>query len=465
MSRVAAILNADVMSENGTAAIAPREHKSAGKALRDRVPRAAHANLKIGSRRDPLRILRKSDENRIPELVPIRYGRMLQSPFTFFRGAASVMAADLHHTPATGTKVQACGDCHLKNFGGFATPERNVVFDINDFDETLPAPWEWDVKRLATSFVIAMRDNRLSDGAAREVALTCVEEYRKEIRELASLDPLELWYTKLTAEDFLRLVPARVAERLAARIAKATAKRGADIDYPKLAEVVGGRVRIKDNPPLIFHPEEVHNEDFETRVDAILNSYRETLADDRRALFERYRFIDAAIKVVGIGSVGTRCWIVLMMSGGNEPLFLQFKQANASVLEEHAGKSVYPHHGQRVVMGQRLMQAASDIFLGWTTGPAGDYYVRQLRDAKIGPNVETFDADDFSAFAEACGWNLARAHAKSGNAAVIAGYLGKSDEFDQAVADFAEKYADLTERDHAALSEAVKDGKVEIFTG
>lgn len=454
-----------MITENGTAAAAPREHKGIGKALRDRVPRASHANLKIESRRDPLRILHKSDGGRIPELVPIRYGRMLQSPFTFFRGAASVMAADLSHTPKTGTKVQACGDCHLKNFGGFATPERNIVFDINDFDETLPAPWEWDVKRLAASFVVAMRDNGLSESAAREATLICLEEYRKEIRELASLDPLELWYTKLTAEDFLELVPARAAERLAARIAKTTAKRGSDVDYPKLAEVVGGRVRIKDNPPLIFHPQEVQAEDFEAQVDAILSSYRATLTEDRRFLLERYRFVDAAIKVVGIGSVGTRCWIVLLMSGANEPLFLQFKQANASVLEAYAGQSEYPHHGQRVVVGQRLMQAASDIFLGWTTGPAGDYYVRQLRDAKIGPNVETFDSDDFAAFAEACGWNLARAHAKSGNAAVIGGYLGKSDEFDRAVADFAKKYADLTERDHAALKEAVKNGKVEIFTG
>jgi uncharacterized protein (DUF2252 family) len=454
-----------VISENGIAAIAPREHRSVGKALRDRVPRASHANLKIDSRRDPLRILHRSDADRIPELVPIRYGRMLQTPFTFFRGAASIMAADLHHTPATGTKVQACGDCHLKNFGGFATPERNIVFDISDFDETLPAPWEWDVKRLAASFIVAVRDNGLSEDVGREATLICLEEYRKEIRELASLDPLELWYTKLTAEDFLKLVPSRAAQRLAARIAKASAKRGADIDYPKLAEVVGERVRIKDNPPLIFHPQEMQAEDFEERVGAILSSYRETLADDRKVLLERYRFVDAAIKVVGIGSVGMRCWIVLLMSGGDEPLFLQFKQANASVLEEYAVKSEYPHHGQRVVMGQRLMQAASDIFLGWTTGPAGDYYVRQLRDAKIGPNIETFDADDFAAFAEACGWNLARAHAKSGNAAVIAGYLGKSDEFDQAVADFAKKYADLTERDHAALKEAVKNGKIEIFTG
>jgi uncharacterized protein (DUF2252 family) len=453
-----------VATTNGIAAVAPREHKSVGKALRERVPRASQADLKIRPRRDPLRILRQADEGRIPELIPIRYGRMLQSPFTFFRGAAAVMGADLNHTPKTGTKVQACGDCHLKNFGGFATPERNIVFDINDFDETLPAPWEWDVKRLATSFVVAARDNGLSESVARDVTLICLEEYREQIRKLASVDPLEVWYTKLTADDFLKLLPARDEARVAARIEKAVAKRGSDIDYPKLAEVVGGQVRIKDSPPLIFHPEEVRFEDFETRVDAILSAYRESLPDDRRILLERYRFVDAAIKVVGIGSVGTRCWIVLLMSGANEPLFLQFKQAQASALEDYAGKSEYAHHGQRVVMGQRLMQAASDIFLGWTTGPAGDFYVRQLRDAKIGPTVETFDEPQFAAFAKACGWNLARAHAKSGNAAVIGGYLGKSDEFDKAVADFAKTYADVTERDHAALKEAVKNGKVEVLT-
>jgi uncharacterized protein (DUF2252 family) len=419
--------------------------------------------LKVDPQRDPLQILRQADDGRIPELVPIRYGRMLQSPFTFFRGAASVMAADLRHTPNTGTRVQACGDCHLKNFGGFATPERNVVFDINDFDETLPAPWEWDVKRLAASFVVAMRDNGLSERDARDVTLFCLEEYRDEIRKLASVDPLDVWYTKLTAEDFLELLPASDRGRVAARIAKTVAKRGSDIDYPKLAEVVEGRVRIKDSPPLIFHPEEAKAEDFEARAGEVLSSYRETLAEDRKILFDRYRFVDAAIKVVGIGSVGTRCWIALLMSAANEPLFLQIKQANASVLEEYAGRSEYPHHGQRVVMGQRMMQAASDIFLGWTSGPAGDFYVRQLRDAKIGPNVETFEEPQFAAFARACGWNLARAHAKSGNAAVIGGYLGKSDEFDEAIADFAKKYADLTERDHAALKEAVKAGKVEIF--
>jgi uncharacterized protein (DUF2252 family) len=438
----------------------PQDSIAAGRALRDRVPRVAHAGLKR-AKRDPLAILCAADASRLPELVPIRYGRMLASPFAFYRGSAGVMAADLAHTPATGVSVQACGDCHLKNFGGFATPERNVVFDINDFDETLRAPWEWDVKRLATSFVLAIRENGLSARAAHDVAVTCVRAYRSGIHEFSNLDPLAVWYAKIAADDFLGRVSRSTRIRVAKRIAKATAKRDSEIDYPKLTEIVHGEIRIHDRPPLIFHPEARRTPEFASAVERILNDFRDTLPPDRRVLFDRYRFVDAAIKVVGVGSVGTRCWIVLLMSPAGEPLFLQVKQANASVLEPYAGKSEYSHHGQRVVMGQRLMQAASDIFLGWTTGPAGDFYVRQLRDAKISANVETFDEAMFAVYAQACGWNLARAHAKSGDAWMMRGYLGKNDSFDEAIAGFAKAYADLAERDHALLKEAVKSGKLE----
>jgi hypothetical protein len=442
----------------------PQAWLEAGKALRERVSRASQRELKLRSRRDPLDILHEADADRLAELVPIRYGRMLASPFAFYRGSAAVMAADLSHTPSTGIVVQACGDCHLKNFGGFATPERNIVFDINDFDETLPAPWEWDVKRLAASFVLAVRENGLSDEVAHDVTASCVRSYRKTIRGLCEDDPLTVWYSKIKAEDFLALLPPAERDRVARRIEKAGGKRGSEVDYPKLAEAVHGETRIKDSPPLIFHPEISHTPEFALGVEKILKDYRKTLAEDRRILFDNYRFVDAAIKVVGIGSVGTRCWIALLMSSANEPLFLQFKQAHASVLEPYTEKSAYSHHGQRVVIGQRLMQAASDIFLGWTTGPGGDYYVRQLRDAKISANVETFDQELFNVYARACGWNLARAHAKSGNPWMVGGYLGKSDAFDEAIAQFAKAYADQAERDHAALKSAVKAGKVEAYT-
>jgi uncharacterized protein (DUF2252 family) len=436
----------------------------AGKALRERVSRASHAGWRAPSHRDPLAVLREADADRITALVPIRYGRMLQSPFTFYRGAAAVMAADLAESARTDIMVQACGDCHLKNFGGFATPERNIVFDINDFDETLPAPWEWDVKRLAVSFALAARANGLSDDVARATAVRCARSYRKGMLRYAEMRPLDLWYARFGPDDFYQHTPDPERKaRLQRRIEKAVAQPGADQDYPKLAQVVHGEVRIRDNPPLIFHPEETRADGFRATAEDVLARYRETLADDRRVLLDRFRFVDAAIKVVGIGSVGTRCWIALLMSASNDPLFLQLKQASASVLEPFAGKSVYEHHGQRVVMGQRLMQAASDIFLGWVTGPAGDFYVRQLRDAKISPLVETFDAPMFAAYARMCGRNLARAHAKSGDAPLVSAYLGKSDDFDEAIGTFSMTYADQTERDHAALKAAVSAGTIEVY--
>jgi uncharacterized protein (DUF2252 family) len=400
----------------------------------------------------------------VPDLIPIRYGRMLQSPFTFFRGAAGIMAADLAAGPTTGIHVQACGDCHLLNFGGFATPERNIVFDINDFDETLPAPWEWDVKRLVASFVLAARANGLSDSAGRDAAMACARSYRTRLHDVAAMSPLEAWYARITAEDVIGLVgEPDMKKRVRRRIDKAQEQRGSELDFPKLAEMVGGQVRIKDQPPLIFHLDLVREEGFRAFLDKAMADYRESLPDDRRALLDRYRLVDVAIKVVGIGSVGRYCSIGLFMSSSNQPLFLQFKQATASVLEPHAGKSLYTHAGQRVVQGQRLMQSSSDIFLGWVTGLEGrQVYVRQLRDAKIKPLVETFNRGMLATYGELCGWALARAHGRASHPWLIGGYLGTSDTFDKAMGDFAIAYADQTERDHAALKAAVGAGRIGV---
>lgn len=447
--------------------LSPDERAAAGKALRKKTPRKAHAKWKRPAHRaDPVALLRAADADRIPELVPIRYGRMLPSPFVFYRGSAGVMAADLAHTPASGIRVQACGDCHLMNFGGFATPERNILFDINDFDETLPAPWEWDVKRLAASFVLAARSNGVSNGNGRDIAEACVRSYRKRMREYAQMHPLEVWYARVAAEEFTKPLPASIRARVEARIEKASKHHSSELDYPKLAGMVGGKIGIHDAPPLIYHPEGSRVPEFQKILGQVFRDYRETMAEDHRVLIDRYRPVDAAIKVVGVGSVGRRCWIVLMMSESNHPLFLQFKEAVASVLEPYAGASVHPHHGQRVVAGQRLMQPASDIFLGWVTAKTTgkQFYVRQLRDAKIKPLVETFDAELLDLYANACGWVLARAHAKAGDAATIGGYLGNSDEFDDAVAKFAVAYADQAERDYAALKTAVRSGKVQVST-
>jgi uncharacterized protein (DUF2252 family) len=441
------------------------EVSAAGKSLRDQVPRSSHAVWKPpANRENPLAVLRASDVGRLRQLLPIRYGRMLQSPFTFYRGAAAVMAADLAGTPATGIRVQACGDCHLLNFGGFATPERNILFDINDFDETSPAPWEWDVKRLVASFVLAARSNALRDADGLAAAVACARSYREHMSQYAQMSPLEIWYARITSEDILGLLSdAGVKEKVRRRIAKAKGQRASEIDYPKLAGMVGGEVRIHDNPPLIFHPEQLRRKGFQAWMEENIAAYRKTLTDDRRALLDRYHIVDYALKVVGIGSVGTRCGIALLMSVANEPLFLQFKEARRSVLELHAGKNPYRHHGQRVVMGQRLMQPASDVFLGWITGKYGVHgYVRQLRDAKIKPLVETFTAEMLAAFGEACGWALARAHAKAGSPIRISGYLGTSDTFDEAMGKFALAYADQTERDHAALKAGVRAGKIEV---
>ena len=438
------------------------ERIAAGKALRDAAPLATHAGWKPPKKRlDPIKILEEQNKTRIPSLVPIRFGRMMQSPFAFLRGAAAIMAADLAGTPTSGIRVQACGDCHLINFGVFATPERGLIFDINDFDETLPAPWEWDLKRLATSFVVAGRNNGLREKDCRAAAREIAREYRTQMAEFARMRVLDVWYSKLELETFLAQTnDPKFVRKMRAKVKKAR-KSESDI-FPTMTTLRDGRVMIKDEPPLIFHLGDPTEKKAAGIIFRYIERYRETLSEHHQALFDRFRFIDIANKVVGIGSVGTSCYVVLFMASTYDPLFLQFKEANASVLEPYAGKSLYKHHGQRVVIGQRLMQSASDIFLGWTTGRNRNrhFYVRQLRDWKIKPVVESFNASRLVSYAQATGWTLARAHARSEKAPEIRGYLGKKDIFDDAIVKFAEDYADQTERDHAALVKAVRSGRI-----
>jgi uncharacterized protein (DUF2252 family) len=444
---------------------AREKRKAAGKALRDKCPRRVHATWKPhAERRDPIELLIESAVDRMPQLLPIRYGRMMQSPFVFYRGAAAIMAADLVQTPVTGVFVQACGDCHLLNFGGFATPERNVVFDINDFDETLPAPWEWDVKRLATSCVIAGQHNGFNKTEAREMAVRCVESYRTHIKNFAQMSVMERWYARISADDILGAIRMKKwREQVEARLAKATARTALEDDFPKLASVESGTPRIKDNPPLIFHETIRGAEEYAHAVQVAFRKYRETLSDVHRELLDRFEMKDIAYKVVGVGSVGTYCAILLMMDAGDDVLFLQVKEARKSVLEPYAGKSRYANRGHRVVAGQRLMQAASDIFLGWTEESGRHYYVRQLRDVKIKALVDGMDAIRLGRYAEWCGWALARAHSKSGDAAMISGYLGSNSSFDEAVAQFALRYAEQNERDHKALLRAIRDGRIQVY--
>jgi uncharacterized protein (DUF2252 family) len=442
----------------------PDDRRAAGKGLRDTVPRDAHGAWRPHAHRtDPLSVLLAADKTRQPDLVPLRYGRMLQSPFTFYRGSAGVMAADLARTPDTGIHVQACDDAHLMNFGVFATPERHLILDVNDLDETLPAPCEWDVKRLVASFMLAARSNGLSDANGRDIAIACARSYRRTMREFSNQDVLETWYARLDEKTFLAMMPESQKAVATKRIAKATAHSSAELVYPKLVEEDGGQPRIRESPPTIFHAEASHGTGYMDVCREVLAKYRETLADDRRVLLDRYRLVDVAVKVVGIGSVGTLCMVALMMSIAGHPFFLQVKEANASVLEAYAGKSAYAHHGERVVQGQRLMQPASDLFLGWATGPNGrHFYMRQLRDVKISPLVETYDAEMLSIYAKGCGWVLARAHAKAGDPWMISGYLGRQDDFDAAMGDFAIAYADRAERDHASLRAAARAGIVDV---
>ena len=440
------------------------ERYAMGKSLREKCPRASHAVWQpAADRPDPVSLVLKADEGRLPELLPLRHGRMVLSPFTFYRGSALAMAVDLAGTPATGIRVQCGGDSHLVNFRGLGTPERRVIFAINDLDETLPAPWEWDIKRLAASFVIACRDNGLSESDARDAALTCVRSYREHMAEFNKMAVLDLWYFAIDAEMLIATIKDPAFRRRAIkRLAKARESSTSEGIFPKLVDDLAGSPFIKDQLPAIFHWKDHAPGDVHPEVRESFAKYGETLSSAHRMLLDRYEAKDAAIKVVGVGSVGTACFVLLLMTGGEEPLILQVKEARASVLETYAGASVHPNHGQRVVNGHRLMQPASDIFLGWTEGRLGrHFYIRQLRDVKIKFAVETFGTAEMTLFAQWCGWSLALSHARSGDPAVISGYLGKRDVFDEAVAAFSVAYADQNEKDHAALKRAIQDGKIE----
>lgn len=437
------------------------------KSLRDKCPLESHAAWQPDKDRpSPLALMEESNKGRMPQLIPIRHGRMLHSPFTFYRGAALNMAADLASTPTSGIRVQACGDCHLMNFGAYATPERRVIFDINDLDETLPAPWEWDVKRLAASFVLASRDNGFSADTARDAVLSCVRSYRERMAEYSAMPVLDVWYESIDVEKLIPLIDDKQArKRMEKRLEKARERSVMEHDFPQLATTAGLAPAIKDDPPLIFHPQEIGHEELMARVQKNFARYRETMQEDRRLLLDRFQLKDAAMKVVGVGSVGTYCAILLLMASAHDPLFLQVKQARPSVLEAYAGKSLHSNNGERIVHGCRMMQSASDLFLGWVEGEAGrHFYVRQLKDMKVKPLVEVFTPGVMLEYAGLCGWTLAHAHARSGEPAKISGYLGKkSSKFDEAIADFAALYADQCEKDHAVLMEAVRSGKLDVL--
>jgi uncharacterized protein (DUF2252 family) len=454
------------MSEAFTPHPSRAELLALGKAARESCPRSSHAAWCAPSDRpDPLELIEESNQGRLPELIPLRHGRMLSSPFNFYRGAALNMAVDLAGTPTTGFRVQACGDAHLGNFRCFATPERRIIFDVADLDETLPAPWEWDVKRLAASIVLACRAS-LSETTAGDAVLTCVRSYRTHMADFARMRALDVWYASLEAEElFARIEDEDVRARTQRRLARAQGLRAFEDDFPRLVCTAGERPTIRESPPAFYHHLERGEEAFYATIARIVALYRASLPDERRVLLDRFRLEDMALKVVGVGSVGTVCSVALLMASEEDPLFLQVKEARRSVLEAHAGKSIYDNQGQRVVVGHRLMQAASDIFLGWTTGEDGrHFYVRQLRDVKIKFRVEAFKASKMLQFADWCGATLARAHARSGEPALISGYLGKSDVFDRAIASFARAYADQCERDHARLAAAVREGKLEART-
>ena len=455
----------DATANPGRPATGYQQRREQGRAARRTVPRGSHAGwAPAPDRPDPVDLLEAQDRDRIPELVPIRYARMMASPFAFMRGSAVVMANDLAGTPKSGIQAQLCGDAHLMNFGAYASPERTLLFDLNDFDETLPGPWEWDVKRLAASLVVAGRDNGFDAAACRGAAQASVASYRQRMAGLSEMGELEVWYSRVGEEEVRGLlIEARAGKKTAKKLSKNVRKaRGRDSlqALSKLTSVVDGRRRIIDDPPLLTRIPE--GDEIRVQVYAILESYKRTLQEDRHHLLERYRFVDAARKVVGVGSVGTRAYVVLLEGRDrDDPLFLQVKEAGASVLEGHVPSSTHEHHGHRVVAGQRLMQAASDIFLGWFRGTEGrDFYWRQLKDMKGSAKVEDMSPDELVLYAGICGWALARAHARSGDRVQIAAYLGKSERFDRAIADFAKDYADQTERDYAALCAAVKSGKI-----
>ena len=454
----------------------PAERAARGKAARAEVPRASHAALDLPpDRPDPIGLLAKQAESRVPELVPIRWGRMMASPFTYYRGAALPMASDLSHTPVSGLPVQACGDAHLSNFGIFGSAERRLIFDVNDFDETLPGPWEWDVKRLAASLEVAARDNGFTGKDRREIVTASVARYRQAMRNFAGMTDLDVWYAHVDMEQMRAQFDSQLKARQRKLVDKGLAKartRDSMQELAKLTHLVDGRPRIISDPPLIVPIDELlpKHEDLaglQAQLADLLIKYRRTLETDRRFLLEQFEFCDMARKVVGVGSVGTRCWIILMLGRDeSDPLFLQVKEAERSVLSNFVGASKYSNQGQRVVAGQRLMQASSDIFLGYQRTEAGldgrprDFYVRQLRDWKFSAPVETMVPRGMRMYGELCGWTLARAHARSGDRIAIAAYLGGSDVFDKAITQFAAAYADQNERDYNALVDAVASGRI-----
>ena len=408
--------------------------------------------------RDLIDMLERSNEGRLPHLAPIRFGRMLRNPFAFLRGAPAVMARDLADTPITGLTVQACGDCHLVNFGLFASPERKLVFDINDFDETLRAAWEWDVKRLAASLVVAARVNGFAEQRCVEVAVRSAASYRGHMNEFAEMSPLEIWYFHIDADDLIASAADEEARRLREQMAAKARLRVGERLFPKITEQVGQRRLFVESPPLTTR---VHDDLALRIVQRGVEQYRQSLDESRRFLLDRYRLEDYAMRVVGIGSVGTRCFVALLVCDDRNPLLLQIKEARQSVLAPFAEPSPYTNQGQRVVAGQRMIQAASDIFLGWLRAHDGhDYYVRQLRDMKYSAPIEKLEACGLDRYADLCGWALARAHARSGDAAAIGGYLGGGDQFDLAIGKFAVAYADQTEQDHAALVHAQRAGRI-----
>jgi uncharacterized protein (DUF2252 family) len=449
------------------------ERVAVGRAARSDSRRSSHAAWEPPEdRADPVTVLERQALTRVPELVPIRYGRMAASPFAFFRGAAAVMSADLARTPVSGLRVQACGDAHLSNFGVFAAPDRRLVFDLNDFDESLPGPWEWDLKRLAASFAIAGRENGFKRRQRRAAVLEAARSYREAMRAFASQRNLEVWYARLDVEAAMAEVEeedSQVLTRLRKGIAKARAKDSLRA-LEKLTETVDGEIRFRSEPPLLVPGEEMlpaaEGPGAVEFLGEVLDAYRDSLPADRQQLLDGYRFRQIARKVVGVGSVGTRAWVVLLTGvDDGDPLFLQAKEAEASVLEPHAGASRFSNHGQRVVEGQRLMQASGDIFLGWCPaigldGRHRDFYVRQLWDWKRSAEVERLTPRGLELYARLCGWTLARAHARSGDRVAIAAYLGGGDAFDQAIVAFSESYADQNEHDHAALVAAIDSGRV-----
>ena len=441
----------------------PRDRMAEGKARRTQVPRSAHAVWQPAhDRPDPIALLEESSRPRVPELIPIRYGRMLASPFTFLRGSPIVMAHDLASTPVSGFRVQACGDAHLMNFGVYASPERNLLFDVNDFDETLPGPWEWDLKRLAASCVVAGRSYGIRTRDCVEAARTSARSYREHMCAYSQMHLLDIWYSRVDATAAVQVFRRGASDPVSRDFDKAR-RRDRLHALSKLATATDGRLHIVDDPPLVQH---LKDEGLSEAIRRFFRGYHSSLQDDRRALLERYRFVDFALKVVGVGSVGTRCFIVLLDgSHSDDPLFLQIKEARTSVLEPHLGRSRFHNSGRRVVHGQRLLQSASDIFLGWSSESGHDYYVRQLRDMKATADLEAASGEDLIDYAALCGWVLARAHARSGDPALIAGYLGKKEIFDEAIADFAIAYADQTEQDYKTFKKAVRSGRLPAEKG